>query len=179
MKNKTVKMLVVPAVGAFILATSVLGSSAFATDAPSISSAETSTASPSVDTSNMDNPDTLSSGEGDVSAVDNNAVEVQASLDGQLVGEEDAQAILGNMQVENLGDQDADPQVDEVNNDNNAEEASFSQDIADANQAGEGGDVAQLTESSSVVLSVTLPEVHAMISDNTNAHDLIAGIPTK
>lgn len=178
MKNKTVKMLVVPAVGALILATSALGSSAFATDTPSTSSVETSTAS-SVDTSNMDNPDTSSSGEGDVSAVDSNAVEVQASLDGQLVEEEDAQAILGNMQVENIGDQDADPQVDEVNNDNNAEAASFSQDIADANQAGEGGDVAQLTESSSVVSSVTLPEVHAMISDDTNAHDLIAGIPTK
>jgi len=166
MKSKTVKVLVVPAVGALFLAMTVLGSSAFATD--------TVTASPSASPS-----DTSSSDEGDVLAVLDVGTGVETTLDEQQGDSADVQSILGDVQAENSDVQENDSQVDEVNNDNSAESAAFSEDIAAANQAGENEDAAQLTESASIVTSVTLPEVSAMVADDTEAHNLIVGIPTK
>ncbi len=166
MKSKTVKVLVVPAVGALFLAMTALGTSAFATD--------TVTPSPSASPT-----DSSSSDEADATVAAGTEGDVQSVLDGQLGDDGDVQAILGDLQIENndlLGD---DAQVDEVNNDNNAQDASFSEDITAANQAGENEDVAQLTQSASIVTSVTAPEVAAMTADDTEAHDLIAGTPTK
>jgi len=166
MKSKTVKVLVVPAVGALFLAMTALGTSAFATD--------TVTPSPSVSPA-----DSSSSDEGDTSVAVNDETGDQATVDAQQSDDGDVQAILGELQIENSDLQGDDAQVDEVNNDNNAEDASFSEDISAANQAGENEDVAQLTQSANIVTSVTTPEVAAMTADDTEAHDLITGTPSK
>lgn len=166
MKSKTVKVLVVPAVGALFLAMTALGTSAFATD--------TVTPSPSASPT-----DTSSSDEGDTSVAMNDGTGDQVTEDAQQSDSVDVQAILGDLQIENSDVQESDPQVDEVNNDNNAEDASFNEDIAAANQAGEIEDAAQLTQSASIVTSVTAPELAAMTADDTAAHDLITGTPTK
>lgn len=192
MKSKTVKVLVVPAVGALFLAMTVLGSSAFATDTvtPSPSASPTDTSSSDEGdvsaTATLLSPDpsaspsdTSSSDEGDGSVAVGAEGDVQAVLDEQQGDSADVQSILGDVQVENSDVQENDSQVDEVNSDNSAESASFSEDIAAANQAGENEDAAQLTESASIVASVTLPVVTAMVADDTEAHDLIVGIPTK
>jgi len=163
MKSQTVKVLVLPAVGALFLAMTTLGTSAFATD--------TVTPSPSASPT-----DSSSSDEGDVSAA---VGDLQAVLDEQRGDNANVQSILGDVQVENSDVQENDSQVAEVNNENNEETASFSEDIAAANQAGENEDAAQLTESASIVTSVTVPEVSAMVADDTEAHNLIVGIPTK
>jgi len=166
MKSKTVKVLVVPAVGALFLAMTALGTSAFATD--------TVTPSPSVSPT-----DSSSSDEADATVVSGTEGDVQSVLDGQLGDDGDVQAILGELQIENSDLQGDDAQVDEVNNDNNAEDASFSEDISAANQSGENEDVAQLTQSANIVTSVTSPEVAAMSADDTEAHDLITGTTSK
>ena len=105
--------------------------------------------------------------------------DLQAVLDEQQGDNADVQSILGDVQVEKSDVQENDSQVAEVNNENSAETASFSEDIAAANQAGENEDAAQLTESASIVTSVTVPEVSAMVADDTEAHNLIVGLPTK
>ena len=168
MKSQTVKVLVLPAVGALFLAMTTLGTSAFATD--------TVTPSPSASPTDSSSSDSSSSDEGDVSAA---VGDLQAVLDEQQGDNADVQSILGDVQVENSDVQENDSQVAEVNNENSAETASFSEDIAAANQAGENEDAAQLTESASIVTSVTVPVVSAMVADDTEAHNLIVGTPTK
>ena len=194
MKSQTVKALVVPAVGALFLAMTALGTSAFATDTvtPSPSASPTDTSSSDegdatvTETATLLSPDpsasptdTSSSDEGDVSAAAGSEGDVQAVLDEQQGDNANVQSILGDVQVENSDLQENDSQVAEVNNDNSAETASFTEDIAAANQAGENEDAALLTESASIVTSVTLPEVSAMVADDTEAHNLIVGQPTK
>lgn len=181
MNDKTVKILTIPAISALAISMSLVGSSAFAND--------TAVVSPSIPLiSPSDNMDVPPSSEEDPSTMVSPEGDMQAGLDGELSDSPDVpimgdnaevQAILGNAQVENIGDQDVDLQVDEVNNDNNAENASFNEDITAANQVGETGDLVDLTESANIVASVTLPEVKAMVSDDTEAHNLLVGTPTK
>jgi len=181
MNNKTVKILTIPAISALAIAMSLVGSSAFANDT-------TTTPSSIFPISPSDNMDTPPSSEGDSPTMVGPDGDMQAGLDGELSDSPDVpimgdnagvQAILGDIQVENIGDQNVDPQVDEVNNDNNAENASFNEDITAANQVGETGDLVDLTESANIVASVTLPEVNAMVSDDTEAHNLLVDTPTK
>ena len=150
MTSKRIKLSVIPAVGALILAAAAFGSSAFATDTA------TPTPTPTV-SSNSD--------EGDVSVATNDEVVVQS--------------ILGDVQVENTDAQENDSQVDEVNNENASEQASFMEDINAANQSGNNDDAVELAASASIVTSVTLPEVAAMTADDTEAHVLITGSATK
>lgn len=196
MNNKTVKILTIPAISALAISMSLIGSSAFAND--------TAVVSPSIPLiSPSDNMDVPPSSEGDPSTMVSPEGDMQAGLDGQLsdspdvpvmidptgnalgdlngeqVDDAEVQAILGDAQVENIGDQNGDLQVDEVNNDNNAENASFNEDITATNQAGGTGDSVDLTESANIVASVTLPEVKAMVSDDAEAHNLLVGTPTK
>ena len=154
MTSKRIKISVIPAVGALILAAAAFGSSAFATD--TVTPTPTPSASPTVSTS---------SDEGDVTVATNDEVDVQA--------------ILGDLQVETADVQEIDDEVDAVNNENTQEQASFDEDINAANQSGNNEDSVQLADSASIVTSVTVPEVTAMTADDTEAHVLITGTPSK
>ena len=154
MTSKRIKISVIPAVGALILAAAAFGSSAFATD--TVTPTPTPSASPTVSTS---------SDEGDVTVATNDEVDVQA--------------ILGDLQVETADVQEIDDEVDAVNNENTQEQASFDEDINAANQSGNNEDSVQLADSASIVTSVTAPEVDAMTADDTEAHVLITGTPSK
>ena len=152
MTSKRIKISVLPAVGALILAAAAFGSSAFATDTVT----PTPSASPTISTT---------SDEGDVTVATNDEVDVQA--------------ILGDLQVETADVQEIDDEVDAVNNENTQEQASFDEDINAANQSGNNEDSVQLADSASIVTSVTVPEVTAMTADDTEAHVLITGTPSK
>lgn len=152
MTSKRIKISVLPAVGALMLAAAAFGSSAFATD----TATPTPSASPTVSTT---------SDEGDVTVVTDDEIEVQA--------------ILGDLQDENADVQENDNEVDAVNNENASEQASFDEDINAANQSGNSEDSVELTESASIITSVTAPEVDAMTADDTEAHVLITGTPSK
>ena len=152
MTSKRVKISVLPAVGALLIAAAAFGSSAFATDTVT----PVPSASPTVSSS---------SDEGDASVATNDEIDVQA--------------ILGDVQVETADVQESDDEVDAVNNENTSEQASFDEDINAANQSGNDEDSVQLAESASIVTSVTAPEVDAMTADDTEAHVLITGTPTK
>ena len=152
MTSKRIKISVLPAAGALVLAAAAFGSSAFATDTVT----PTPSASPTVSTS---------SDEGDVTVATNDEVDVKA--------------ILGDLQVETADVQEIDDEVDAVNNENTQEQASFDDDINAANQSGNNEDSVQLADSASIVTSVTAPEVDAMTADDTEAHVLITGTPSK
>ena len=152
MTSKRIKISVLPAVGALILAAAAFGSSAFATDTVT----QTPSVSPTISTT---------SDEGDVTVATNDEVDVQA--------------ILGDLQVETADVQEIDDEVDAVNNENTQEQASFDEDINAANQSGNNEDSVQLADSASIVTSVTVPEVTAMTADDTEAHVLITGTPSK
>ena len=152
MRSKRIKITVLPAVGALMLAAAAFGSSAFAT--------ETAAPLPSASPTNSSPSD-----EGDVSVATNDEIDVQAILD--------------DLQVENADVQESDDEVDAVNNENTSEQASFDEDINAANQSGNDEDSVQLAESASIVTSVTAPEVEAMTADDTEAHVLITGTPSK
>lgn len=150
MTSKRIKISVLPAVGALMLAAAAFGSSAFATD--------TATPTPSASP-------TTSSDEGDVTVATDDEIEVQA--------------ILGDLQDENADVQENNDEVDAVNNENASEQASFDEDINAANQSGNSEDSVELAESASIVTSVTAPEVNAMMADDNEAHVLITGAPSK
>ena len=152
MTSKRVKISVLPAVGALLIAAAAFGSSAFATD----TATPVPSASPTVSSS---------SDEGDVSVATNDEIDVQAILD--------------DVQVETADVQEVDNEVDAVNNENTSEQASFDEDINAANQSGNNEDSVQLADSANIVTSVTAPEVDAMTADDTEAHVLITGTPTK
>ena len=152
MRSKRIKITVLPAVGALMLAAAAFGSSAFAT--------ETAAPLPSASPTNSSPSD-----EGDVTVATNDEIDVQAILD--------------DLQVENADVQESDDEVDAVNNENTSEQASFDEDINAANQSGNDEDSVQLAESASIVTSVTAPEVEAMTADDTEAHVLITGTPSK
>ena len=150
MTSKRIKISVLPAVGALMLAAAAFGSSAFATD--------TATPAPSASP-------TTSSDDGDVTVATNDEIDVQA--------------ILGDLQDENVDVQENDDEVDAVSNENASEQASFDEDISAANQSGNSEDSVELAESASIVTSLTAPEVDAMTADDTEAHVLITGTSSK
>ena len=150
MTSKRIKISVLPAVGALMLAAAAFGSSAFATD--------TATPAPSASP-------TTSSDDGDVTVATNDEIDVQA--------------ILGDLQDENVDVQENDDEVDAVSNENASEQASFDEDISAANQSGNSEDSVELAESASIVTSLMAPEVDAMTADDTEAHVLITGTSSK
>lgn len=150
MTSKRIKISVLPAVGALMLAAAAFGSSAFASD--------TATPAPSASP-------TTSSDDGDVTVATNDEIDVQA--------------ILGDLQDENVDVQENDDEVDAVSNENASEQASFDEDISAANQSGNSEDSVELAESASIVTSLTAPEVDAMTADDTEAHVLITGTSSK
>ena len=150
MTSKRIKISVLPAVGALMLAAAAFGSSAFATD--------TATPAPSASP-------TTSSDDGDVTVATNDEIDVQA--------------ILGDLQDENVDVQENDDEVDAVSNENASEQATFDEDISAANQSGNSEDSVELAESASIVTSLTAPEVDAMTADDTEAHVLITGTSSK
>lgn len=75
----------------------------------------------------------------------------------------------------NVDVQENDNEVDAINDENAQEQASFTDDISAAVQAGENEDAAQLSSAASIVASVTVPEVRAMASDDAEAHLMITG----
>ena len=150
MTSKRIKISVLPAVGALMLAAAAFGSSAFATD--------TATPAPSASP-------TTSSDDGDVTVATNDEIDVQA--------------ILGDLQDENVDVQENDDEVDAVSNENASEQASFDEDISAANQSGNSEDSVELAESASIVTSLMAPEVDAMTADDTEAHVLITGTASK
>ena len=95
--------------------------------------------------------------EGDSQSADDNA-QVNAILDENQVDAPEVDNELQTVVAADSGEQD-----------------SFSQDIADANQAGESEDVIQLTDASAIVASVSSDEVKAVSTDDVVANNLIVG----
>jgi len=156
MKNisRRMKISVLAAVSGLALSGVAFGSSAFAagpaTPTPTVSSTIDSGLNVEVD------------GEGILSGIQS-TLGVLSSEDSQVDG------------TLNVDVQENDSELDAINNENAQEQASFTDDITAAVQAGENEDAAQLSSAASIVASVTLPEVRAMASDDAEAHLMITG----
>jgi TolA-binding protein len=168
-KSSRVKLSVVTAVSALALSSVAFGSSAFASDTA------TPTPTPTISsTSTSDSIDSETSAELDVQGLFGDDQELTDFLDSQLA---DVNAeVNANIQGDDSMDaQQGDDQLDALNSDDQQEQADFSTDINAATQAGEIDDAAELSADASIVASVTLPEVNAMVSDDAQAHALIVG----
>lgn len=165
MATKKMKIMVLTAVGSLALFGAAFGPSSFAADTSTAVISPMPTVSPTPD-QNSESGNNENSDENI-----NNAQEEDVNSQ--------VQSILGNGDNNNSNVQENDSQIDEVNNENNQEQASFNEDISAANQSGNNEDGAQLKEAATVVTSVTVPEVKAMTTDNAQAHTLITGVPTK
>jgi hypothetical protein len=169
-KSSRVKFSVVTAVSALALSSVAFGSSAFASDTA------TPTPTPTISsTSTSDSIDSETSAELDVQGLFGDDQELTDFLNSQLA------AVNADVNANEQGDsnnvdvQQGDDQLDALNSDDQQEQADFSTDINAATQAGEIDDAAELSADASIVASVTLPEVNAMVSDDAQAHALIVG----
>lgn len=166
MKNtsKRMRISILATVSALALSGVAFASSAFATDTTAANASATASAtaiiSPTLGDSTLDSEL-------------NAEIDAQGSLDGILGAGQSSVSISDNQ-----GNQE-ESNVEVVNNENAQEQASFNDDINAAVQAGDSEDAAQLSTAASIVASITLPEVHAMASDDTEAHVLITGVLQK
>jgi len=168
--SKAVKISVLTSVSALALFGGAFVSGASAT--------ETATPTATASTSTTVNPlDVAVTSDDEVQALIGDNQDEQDFLNVQI----DAQNADQNVQEENdnVDVQENDSQLDELNAEDQAENDSFNQDIAQAEQSGNNEDAAQLKVDASIVTGVNDQEIKAVAADDTEAHVIITGVPAK
>ena len=159
MINRRVKIQALAAVSALALYGVAFGSSAFAD--------VTATPTPIISPLSADS-------EIDIQSSD------ESDAQGVLDGSSSTLAVSTDVpsETDSVEPAEIDTEVEALDAENQQESDSFNQDITDAEQSGNQEDAVELGVAASIVTSVTVPEVTAMTTDNTEAHAIITGTTT-